>query len=49
MAEEVVKEVLWTDLAKFSFDSIIDYLHTTWTEREVRQFVTKTSTLIATL
>jgi len=39
MAEEVIGEILWTDSAKKSFNKIIEYLETNWTEREVSKFI----------
>lgn len=39
MAEEVVGKILWTNTAKTSFNEIIEYLQTEWTEKEVSKFV----------
>jgi len=49
MAEEIIKEVLWSDSARNSFDEIVFYLQTAWTEREVGRFVNRVSQMIATL
>jgi len=49
MAEEVVRKFLWTDSAKKSFNKIIEYLKTNWTEREVRNFVSETVYLLSNL
>lgn len=39
-------KVFWTKRAEKSFDNIIDYLSTNWSEKEVRNFVRKTFTII---
>ena len=49
MAEEVVQHILWTDSAKKSFNKIVNYLQKHWSEKEVAQFVNRTSAMIATL
>jgi len=49
MAEEVVREILWTDSAKKSFNKIIEYLETNWTEREIGKFVNETVYLLSNL
>ncbi len=48
MAEGVV-EVLWTDRAKLTFNSIVDYLHDKWTHKEVENFIGRTSHFISTI
>jgi len=49
MAEEVVWEILWTESAKKSFNKIVEYLETNWTEREVSKFVNETIYLLSNL
>jgi hypothetical protein len=49
MAEEVVGEILWTHTAKTSFNKIIEYLQTEWTEKEVGKFVIQTVYLLSNL
>ena len=49
MAEEVVREIFWTDSAKKSFNKIIEYLDTNWTEREISRFVNETVYLLSNL
>jgi len=49
MAEEVVREILWTDSAKISFSKIIDYLRQRWTEKEVEKFVNRATEMLFTL
>jgi plasmid stabilization system protein ParE len=49
MAEEVVGEILWANTAKTSFNKIIEYLQTVWTEREVGKFVNQTVDLLSNL
>ena len=49
MAEEVVQQVLWTASAKKSFNKIINYLETQWSDKEVAEFVTRTWKMITTL
>ncbi|MFT4153474.1 type II toxin-antitoxin system RelE/ParE family toxin [Parafilimonas sp.] len=49
MAEEIVQHVVWTAIAKKSFDKIVNYLQVYWSEKEAAQFVTRTSKMIATL
>lgn len=39
MIPEVVKEILWTDIAKTSFRNIMEYLRKEWSEREVENFL----------
>jgi plasmid stabilization system protein ParE len=49
MVEEVVREVLWTNSAKTSFDHIVEYLQNAWTEKEVTKFINRTTEIIAAL
>lgn len=49
MAEEVVREIVWTDSAKITFNNIVEYLRREWTEREVEKFVNSTKEMLATL
>jgi len=47
--EEIIKEVLWSDSARISFDEIVFYLQTTWSEKETKRFINRVSRMIATL
>jgi plasmid stabilization system protein ParE len=47
MGEEKVMEVLWTDKAKASFNSIVNYLTNEWTDREVDDFIVRVDQLIS--
>ncbi len=49
MAEEIVGEVLWTDSARLSFNKIIEYLNTEWTEKEIGKFLNQTFSLLSNL
>ena len=49
MAEEVVGEILWTHTAKTSFNKIIEYLQTEWTEKEVGKFFIQSVDLLSNL
>lgn len=49
MAEEVIDEILWTDLAKLTFDKIIYYLQTNWTDKEVQKFISQTTKLLSNI
>ncbi len=49
MAEEIVKQILWTDDAKLSFDKIVEYLKKNWSEREIERFVKRTGEVLSTL
>lgn len=49
MAEEVVREILWTDSAQKSFHKIVDYLEKNWSEREVINFVNETISLLSNI
>lgn len=46
MAEEVIKEIIWTDTAKLTFDNIVEYLRKEWTEREVQKFIAATTKML---
>jgi plasmid stabilization system protein ParE len=39
----MVKEIRWTPEALKSFQKVIDYLETNWTEKEVKSFITSTN------
>jgi plasmid stabilization system protein ParE len=39
-------KVFWTKRAEKSFDKIIDYLREEWSEKEVKNFVRKTFTIV---
>ena len=43
----MAKEIKWTTEAEESFDRIIAYLKVTWTEREVKNFITATDKIVA--
>lgn len=49
MIPEVVKEILWTDIAKTSFRNITEYLRVEWSEREVEKFLMRTNETLITL
>ena len=49
MAEEIVQGVVWTDKAKISFNSVIKYLQTEWTDKEVENFVQSVNELISNI
>ncbi len=49
MNEVVIQEVLWTNLAKRSFDNIINYLRQEWSEREVENFLNRTDKMLIAL
>jgi plasmid stabilization system protein ParE len=49
MDEKVVEEVLWTDKAKSTFDTVVNYLSIEWSEKEVRNFIQRTNNLISTI
>jgi plasmid stabilization system protein ParE len=49
VAEEIVKDIFWTETAKRSFAGIIQYIGKNWTDREVSNFVNETFYLLANL
>ena len=49
MAEEIIRERLWTDTAKFTFNKIVEYLRDAWSEREVENFVNRTTEFFSVL
>ena len=49
MDEKIVEEVLWTDMAKSTFDSVVTYLSIEWSEKEVRNFIQRTNDLISAI
>jgi plasmid stabilization system protein ParE len=49
MAEQIVKEILWTDTAKITFSKIVRYLQEEWSEKEAGNFINTTNALLATL
>jgi len=49
MAEEVVLQVAWANSAKTSFNHIVEYLQSEWTEKETTKFINRTAEMIATL
>ena len=49
MVEEVVKEILWTDKARLTFNNNVDYLRSEWTEKEVEKFIANTTKMLSTL
>ncbi len=46
MSEVVIREVLWTNLARRSFHNIIEYLRQEWSEREVENFLNRTDEML---
>ena len=46
MNEVVIQEVLWTNLAKRSFDNIIKYLRKERSERDVENFLNRTDEML---
>lgn len=48
MAEEIVREILWTDSAKITFNNIVEYLRREWTEKEIEKFVNRATEMLAT-
>lgn len=49
MAEEVVRQILWTHSAQKSFNKIVEYLEKNWSEREVINFVNETVYLLSNI
>jgi plasmid stabilization system protein ParE len=49
MDEEVIDEFLWTPTAKTTFNSIVEYLTTEWTEKEVQKFLGKVDAFLSAL
>lgn len=49
MAEEIIEHIYWTDLAQQSFDKIISYLQSNWTEKEITKFIAQTTTMLSNL
>ncbi len=49
MDEKVVEEVLWTDKAKSTFDTVVNYLSFEWSEKEVKNFIQRTNDLISAI
>jgi plasmid stabilization system protein ParE len=49
MVEEIVQEILWTELAKATFHKITEYLRSEWTEKEVELFINRTEKFLSTL
>ncbi len=47
MAEEIVREILWTDAAKYTFNKIAEYLRDAWSEREVENFINRTNEFLS--
>ncbi len=44
--EEVVTTIEWADDAKTSFDNIIRYLESEWTEKEIAKFIARTEEVL---
>ena len=40
------KKIIWTPEAEQTFTQVVDYLHTEWTDKEVRNFITLTDTIV---
>lgn len=49
MDKEVINDIKWTQLATQSFNSIIGYLETEWSDREIERFISKTNNLLTTI
>lgn len=49
MDKEIVDEVKWTPLATQSFNSIISYLESEFSGREIERFISKTNSLLTIL
>jgi plasmid stabilization system protein ParE len=49
MAEEVIEYVIWTDSARFSFNSIVEYLVKEWSEKEMKNFIESTNKMLSVL
>lgn len=47
--DQVVEEIRWTPLATQSYNSIVNYLETEWSDREIERFISKTNNLLTTL
>lgn len=49
MDEKVVRDILWSDRAKSTFESVVNYLSIEWSEneKEVRNFIQSTSDLFS--
>lgn len=42
----MAKEIIWSPKARISFERVIKYLNENWSEKEVRNFVQKSHSLI---
>jgi len=49
MVEEVIEEIQWTESAKHTFNTIVEYLRKEWSEKEVEKFISRTSEMLSTL
>ena len=49
MDEKIVLDILWTDKAKSTFNSIVDYLNVEWSEKEVRNFIQSANDLLTVI
>ncbi len=49
MAEEIVREIYWTDSAKTTFNNIAEYLRREWTESAAEKFMNRTTEVLTTL
>lgn len=49
MDEKVVRDILWTDRAKSTFESVVNYLSIEWSEKEVKNFIQSTNELTAAI
>ncbi len=49
MAEEIVREILWTPRAADSFNRILAYLQKEWSDKQVEQFIATTTEFLAKL
>ena len=49
MDEEVIDALFWTDCARLSFNSIVEYLVKEWSEKEVKKFIESTNKMLSVL
>ena len=49
MTAIIVENVVWTDEAKSSFGSIVNWLKEKWSEKEINKLIQRTENLIKTL
>lgn len=47
--EVVIKEILWTNTARKTFDEIVSYLQNKWSEKDVENFINQVSQMLSLL